>query len=500
MDDDKNVSSRVVKGVAWMLMLRIALRLLGLLSTMVLARLLTPEDFGIVAIAMSFFALLTLFKSFGFDTAIIQIKHPEREHYDTAWTFNFIFGMCFAVILALCAGWIAEFYDNEELHSLVMAVSLLFVIGSVKNVGTLDFRKNLTFSKEFSLHIIPKIVGIPVTLYLAYVYRNYWALTIGTLVTTLASIVVGYVMHTYRPRLSLKYAKELFNFSKWLMANNFIYFINNRSPEMIVGKLLNPQAAGFLSVASETAMVTTTEFAAAVSRASYAGYAKLKDNLHDLKNLYLNVVSSVAFLVFPLGVGVALTSELLVPLFLGDQWLEIIPLIRNIAISGIFFSINSNAGYVLMALGKPRLSTMIGFIRVLIFIPVLVVCVYFQGLYGAAMAMLYVSVIMFFVNSFVAILHLPVTVSDFVKTYLRPFVCSLCMCLAVLSSTEIHSSGEALMDVYRVLLIVMVAVPAYFSSVYLIWFLSGRPAGPEFKLHEYICLYCSKWMPRTGNG
>jgi lipopolysaccharide exporter len=500
MDDDKNVSSRVVKGVAWMLMLRIALRLLGLLSTMVLARLLTPEDFGIVAIAMSFFALLTLFKSFGFDTAIIQIKHPEREHYDTAWTFNFIFGMCFAVILALCAGWIAEFYDNEELHSLVMAVSLLFVIGSVKNVGTLDFRKNLTFSKEFSLHIIPKIVGIPVTLYLAYVYRNYWALTIGTLVTTLASIVVGYVMHTYRPRLSLKYAKELFNFSKWLMANNFIYFINNRSPEMIVGKLLNPQAAGFLSVASETAMVTTTEFAAAVSRASYPGYAKLKDNLHDLKNLYLNVVSSVAFLVFPLGVGVALTSELLVPLFLGDQWLEIIPLIRNIAISGIFFSINSNAGYVLMALGKPRLSTMIGFIRVLIFIPVLVVCVYFQGLYGAAMAMLYVSVIMFFVNSFVAILHLPVTVSDFVKTYLRPFVCSLCMCLAVLSSTEIHSSGEALMDVYRVLLIVMVAVPAYFSSVYLIWFLSGRPAGPEFKLHEYICLYCSKWMPRTGNG
>lgn len=500
MDDDKNVSSRVVKGVAWMLMLRIALRLLGLLSTMVLARLLTPEDFGIVAIAMSFFALLTLFKSFGFDTAIIQIKHPEREHYDTAWTFNFIFGMCFAVILALCAGWIAEFYDNEELHSLVMVVSLLFVIGSVKNVGTLDFRKNLTFSKEFSLHIIPKIVGIPVTLYLAYVYRNYWALTIGTLVTTLASIVVGYVMHTYRPRLSLKYAKELFNFSKWLMANNFIYFINNRSPEMIVGKLLNPQAAGFLSVASETAMVTTTEFAAAVSRASYPGYAKLKDNLHDLKNLYLNVVSSVAFLVFPLGVGVALTSELLVPLFLGDQWLEIIPLIRNIAISGIFFSINSNAGYVLMALGKPRLSTMIGFIRVLIFIPVLVVCVYFQGLYGAAMAMLYVSVIMFFVNSFVAILHLPVTVSDFVKTYLRPFVCSLCMCLAVLSSTEIHSSGEALMDVYRVLLIVMVAVPAYFSSVYLIWFLSGRPAGPEFKLHEYICLYCSKWMPRTGNG
>lgn len=500
MDDNKNVSGRVAKGVAWMLLLRVSLRLLGLVSTMILARLLTPEDFGIVAIAMSFFALLTLFKSFGFDTAIIQIKHPEREHYDTAWTFNFIFGMSFAVILALCSGWIADFYENDNLNDLVMAVSLLFVIGSLKNVGTLDFRKNLTFSKEFTLQIIPKLVGVPVTLYLAYTYRNYWALTMGTLISTFAAIVVGYVMHSYRPRLSLKYARELFNFSKWLMANNFIYFINNRSPEMIVGKIIDPQAAGFLSVASETATVATTEFVAAVSRASYPGYAKLKDNLNDLKNLYLNVVSSVAFLIFPLGVGVALTSELLVPLFLGDQWLEIIPLIRTIAISGIFFSINSNAGYVLMAIGKPRLSTLIGFIRVLIFIPTLLVCVHFQGLYGAAMAMLYVSVAMFFVNSYIAILNLPVTVADFAKTYFRPLVCATCMCFAVLYGTNIHSSGEVITDIYRLLVIVLVAVPVYFGCAYVLWFMSGKPSGPELKLHEYICLYCSKWVPRTGNG
>ena len=226
----KNISRQVAGGVAWMLMLRMSLRVLGLVSTVVLARLLTPADFGIVAIAMSFFALLYLIKDFGFDTAIIQMQNPRKGHYDTAWTFNLIFGLGLALVLLGFSGLIADLYDTPELEPLIWAIASLFVIGSIESVGTLDFRKNLTFEKEFKLKILPKLIGVPCTLALAYSLRNYWALTIGTIITQFVALCMGYLMHSYRPKFALTAAKELFNFSKWLMANNFIYFLNNRSP------------------------------------------------------------------------------------------------------------------------------------------------------------------------------------------------------------------------------------------------------------------------------
>jgi len=467
-----------------MLMLRMSLRVLGLVSTVVLARLLTPEDFGIVAIAMSFFALLYLIKDFGFDTAIIQMKSPEKEHYDTAWTFNLIFGLGLALVLLGFSGLIADLYDTPELEPLIWAIASLFVIGSIESVGTLDFRKNLTFEKEFKLKILPKLIGVPCTLALAYWLRNYWALTIGTIITQLVALCMGYLMHSYRPNFALTAAKELFNFSKWLMANNLIYFLNNRSPELFVGKILNPQAAGLFTVSNEIAMISTTEFSAAVSRASYPGYAKVADNANDLKNLYLNVISSTAFLLFPLGIGVASVAGLIVPVFLGDQWLEAIPLIKIIAIGGLLMAINSNAGYVFMALGNPRLSTFLGSLRILIFIPTLVYLVSTQGLIGAAWAILFTTAIMFCISNLVIIHRLPIKIGDLIRAFYRPFLSAMFMMLVLYQLPGLDGQGTIQQITWRLGEAVVIGVGIYFITVFLLWLLAKKPEGPEFKLYE----------------
>jgi len=482
MSSNKHISSRVAGGVVWMVFLRASLRVLGLVSTMVLARLLTPEDFGIVAIVMSFYALLMLFKNFGFDTAIIQMTSPERRHYDTAWTFNFIFGVAFAVILVCCAELVAGLYDVPEMEELLWTVAILFFIGGVRNVGTLDFRKNLTFDKEFKLKILPKLIGVPSTIILALYLRSYWALVIGTIVTQFSSLCIGYLMHHYRPRFALSAAGELFNFSKWLLINNGIYFINSRSPELFIGKIVNPQAVGFFSLANEIATVFTTELSAAVSRASYPGYAKVANDPEQLKGLYLNVIGSCALLLFPAALGIASLANLMVPVFLGQQWLEAIPILQIMAIGGLLIAINSNAGYVFMAMGNPRMSTVIGAIRLAIFIPALILLTNSFGLIGAAWSMLLASSIMFFVVNFIVVTRLSIRIADIARIIYRPAVAALVMLLCLNPLSSMSSSLPLAETLSNLALGVLVGAGIYFMVLLVLWLIAGRPVASEAKL------------------
>ncbi len=480
MSDKNNLSRRVAGGAAWMLLLRLSLRAIGLVNTMILARLLTPSDFGLVAIAMSVFAFLALIKDFGFDTVIIQMQNPEKKHYDTAWTFNLIFGLGLALILTSSSGIIADFYDAPELQPLIWAISGLFIIGGVSNVGTLDFRKNLTFEKEFKLRIIPKLIGVPFTILIAYWTRSYWALTIGTIVTSCSGLFMGYFMHTYRPRISLAAAKELFSFSKWLMINNLIYFANVRSPELLIGKLLNPQAAGLFTVSNEIGMMVTTEVSASVSRAAYPGYAKIADKQSELKKLYINVISSSAVILCPIAFGFYSVTDLIVPIFLGDQWLSTIPIIKLVAIAGLLMALNSNSGYVFMAIGNPRLTTIIAAIRVSLFLPLLVFLINSSGLLGAAWAVLITTIIMFFITNYMVIRYLPVTIVDLLLAVYRPLFAAFLMATIILSiNLEHYFSFNNLL--FYLFLKVFLGVGIYIGSIYFIWWITGKKDGPEIK-------------------
>ncbi len=485
MKDNSSLSNSVAHGVVWMLAMRMSLRVLGLVSTVVLARLLTPVDFGIVAIAMSIFALLHLIRDFGFDTVIIQMHEPRKEHYDTAWTFNLLFGVSLSIILILSAGYIAMLYETPELEYLIWAIASLFIIGGLESVGTLDFRKHLTFEKEFWLKIVPKLIGVPCTLLLAYGLRNYWALTIGTIITQLSVLILGYRMHLYRPRFNLSAARELFNFSKWLMMNNFVQFMNNRSPELIIGKMLNPQAAGLFTVSNEIGMMVTTEMSAAVSRASYPGYAKIAKQKDNLKNLYLNVLGSASLILFPVAFGFYSVADLIVPVFLGNQWLATVPMMKLIAIGGLLLALNSNAGYVFMAIGNPRLSTFLGATRFLIFIPSLLYFLTKYDIEGAAWTVFYTTIIMFFVTSAVVIRVLSIRLLDLVNAYYRPLISSVLMSIVIAqSSSWIRTITSS--DYMQLLIKVMIGVLLYGICVLLLWYTTSNRDGPENKVISLI--------------
>src|SRR2546429_1048328 len=190
-----SVQRRMASGAVWMFGARWLDKALGLVSTFVLARLLAPEDFGIVAIATAIIAFLTMLANFSFDVALVQHTSPTREHYDTVWTLGLLFGAAIATTLAALSYPVAAFYDEPRLVGVVLVLALSAFVGFVRNVGCVDFARNLQFQKDFQLAIYRRLTTLPPTTSLAVRLQNYWALGLGALTASEGQPWLTYAMH-----------------------------------------------------------------------------------------------------------------------------------------------------------------------------------------------------------------------------------------------------------------------------------------------------------------
>jgi O-antigen/teichoic acid export membrane protein len=265
----------MAQGAIWMVAFKLIDRSIGLLSTLILARLLTPENFGIVAMATSFIAVLELIGAFGFDMALIQRRDATREHYDTAWTFSVIFGAVLCVLLVAFAYPIAHFYKHEELVAVICTLAFGSLLQGFQNVGVVAFRKDMEFNKEFRFLATKKLVTFPLTITLAFVLENYWALVIGMTAGRLVDLVLSYRFHPYRPKFCLAAAGDLLHFSKWLLLLNVLQFLRDRSSDFVIGRFAGPGPLGLFSVSYELANMPGTELVAPINRAVYPAYARI---------------------------------------------------------------------------------------------------------------------------------------------------------------------------------------------------------------------------------
>jgi lipopolysaccharide exporter len=491
MTGEKEYLGRAVAiGASWMVALRFSVKGIGLVSTLILVRILTPEDFGLVAIAMSFFALLELIAKFGFETVIIQKQNPSREHYDTAWSFNVLFGIL-ACLLTICvSGQVAKFYEIQKLKPLLMVVSLLFIFNGLQNIGVVEFRKKLSFDKEFKLHIIPKLISSFTTIILVFWLKSYWALVIGTLILKGSTTILSYFMHPYRPKFTFVAWEELFNFSKWLMINNLLSFINSRSPEMIVAKIITPEAAGYFTISKEMSTLVTSEVASNVNSAAFPGYSKLSNEIGKLKVMYLDVMAFISFIVIPAGVGVASISGLFVPVVLGLQWIESIELVRYLAMGSLFFALNSNTGYVFLAIGQPKILSLLNLFRVSMFIPLLLCLTHYFGVVGAAGAVLITTISMFLIFSVFTCFKLKIKFSEIINIHFRPAFASFVMFIVVIIIQPVFILWFGGIGWGALSCCIIVGSITYSLCVYSLWVVAGRPASPEKRVVTFFSEKC----------
>jgi O-antigen/teichoic acid export membrane protein len=476
----------MAKGAAWLVLFRLTERSIGFVSTLILARVLVPADFGLVAMATSLLAALDLLHAFSFDLALIQNQQAQRHHYDTAWTFAVLFGILKSLALCLLAVPAARFFAEPRLGPLVYALALYTLIEGFDNIGIVAFQKDLELHKEFWFGLAKKLVGFAVTVPLAFWLRSYWALMAGILSARLTSLLLSYWMHPFRPRFSLGGARDLFNFSKWLLLNNFLIFVNNRGTDFVIGKLSGARALGLYSISYEIANLPTTELVWPISRAVFPGYARMANDLPRLREAFLQVISLVALFTVPAGIAIALVAESLVQVLLGAKWSDAVPLIQVLAVFGVVRSLHGPMGSIYLALGKPRFVAGFQCVQIGVAITLMLLLVPRYGTIGAAYALLAGASLAMSVNYIFALRELQMPVAELVRALWRPIVGAAAMAAAVGAIGSLWpGENGAVTNVLRLGALCTVAAVSYVVVVLLCWWLARRPEGPESQIVRF---------------
>jgi O-antigen/teichoic acid export membrane protein len=478
----------MAKGAAWMLSFKLAHKSLGLVSTIILARLLVPADFGLVAMATAFIGALELLSAFSFDVALIQHPEPRRSHYDTVWTIQIVFAAAIGLVLVLFSVPISSFYDEPRLTMIVLALAAGTFITGFDNTGIIKFRKELQFDKDFMYRMTGKVVGFCVTVPAAFYFRSYWALVIGMLAAKVARLVTSYYLSPFRPKLSLSEFRDLFNFSKWLFINNLLFFLRHRASNFVIGKISGPVALGTFSVAYEISGIPTNEVVAPINRAIFPGYVKMASSIDTLRKGYLDVIGMIAVFAIPAAIGILVTAELLVAVLLGPKWAAAAPLIKIMGVAGAITAMETNVGTVYLALGRPRILTLLAGAHVAILLPLLILLTYKFGITGAAWALLLAAAITMPLQYGAMLLTLKLRIADYLAVTWRPVVGSAVMYVAVrgyLGDTSANvSTMEALPDFTAA---AAIGVGSYCAALLILWVISARPQGAEAAiLHEAI--------------
>lgn len=487
MTGEKSINQQIATGAIWMVGARFAVKGISLVSIMILARLLMPEDFGIIALASSIYAMIELMRAMGFDTVLIQKKNAGREYYDTAWTLQIIFSTFAALIMVLLSEPVASYYGDLRLTPVLWLMAGMTFLNGLTNIGVVEFRKKMDFNKEFLFQVLVKLGGFMVTIPLAFYWKNYWAMLMGMLSTRVVSVILSYYMQSYRPRLSLGAWRNILGFSSWLFVNNILVYLNQNGQNLIVAKLLGGSSLGLLSVTSELSNMTSNEVIAPVNRAAYPGYAKVAGDMRLLKKTYLSVLSYIALLSTVVGVSISVLSPILVEVLLGNKWLDGIPLIEYISLTSIFMALNTNSSSIYLALGRPKLSTYLMMTRLVIVLPLIIFLVPKFGVIGVAYALMLGAFFLFPLGQFIAAKILGLGVLSVAACIYRPLLSgALIVYLFKFTGFSYYLFRITNYSPLNLLISGVALLASIILVITVFWVASGRPSGAEKNIFDSL--------------
>ena len=385
-----SLSERVVHGGVWVFLLKIVNRGFGLIRTVILARLLAPNDFGLFGIATLAIAALQRFSRTGFDASIIQNKEDTRSYLNPAWTVKALRGLILATVLALGAPLVGAFFEEPRAVILVRVLGASVLLGATKNIGIIYFRKELEFHKQFAYRLSGTSADLAVAIPAAFILRSVWALIFGLLAGNFVRLVMSYYIHPYRPAFDfdLEKIKEMFDFGRWILGTSIVVFIATKGDDVFLGKILGATALGFYRLAFTIANTVATEITHVISRVTFPAYSKLQDDLASLKSAFMRTMSLTTALSVPLAVGIFLLIPDFTRIFLGGKWLPIVDPVKVLVIAAAIRSIAAIWGPLYQASGMPNLDFWQNIWRVIFtFIPI-----YFlarlSGITGVSVAVL----------------------------------------------------------------------------------------------------------------
>jgi O-antigen/teichoic acid export membrane protein len=486
---DDSIARKTAIGATWLVAWRFVTRGFGVISTLALARILTPADFGIVAMATIFSSVVDSLSQLGLQDALVRHPKDGRALFDTAFTLQLFRALAIGAVLAASAPLASWWFNETRLIPVLLVLAALAAASGLENVGIAEFRREMRYDKQFALLLVPRLLQVAITIPLAFALQNYWALLIGIAVSRLARVVATYAVHPYRPKLRLAGWRELAGFSLWTWASSLAGVVWDRCDPVILGPVLGPAGLGLYLLAYETAILPVSELIAPAADALFAGFA----SAHKQASASTHTASSVAVTlllgVAPLTIAISATSGYVVAALLGPKWQTAQPLIAILAWQCLFSPFSYVCTTLLVARGMVRLNFLGNVAAAAIRLLAILIVV------SLTHRLDHIVLVITFIVAAEALIYIAMLrrAGDTGFRQIRGGLLRIALASAATVATGAVSGlgwQTVTMSALPALLHgvpIGCAVLAFFAVVdLLLWLLAGRPAGPETHLLDLV--------------
>jgi len=397
----ESLSLKVIRSGTWSLTGNWLARGLGIIKMIVLARILTPQDFGVIGLAMLSIGCLNVFSEIGVESALIQKKDVGPDDLNTAWTITIIRGVVLFLVLYLAAEQIANYFSNASLKPVLQVIAICFVLEGLTNIGIIYYQKDIDFRQKVKLELLSDFCGSIVAILLALLLRNVWAIVFGSVVWRASYCFLSYRMHPFRPRIFWDSAKagHLIHFGKHIFWITLVTFVVTNADDALVGKLLGLKVLGYYAMAYNIANIPVTSLAGIVGKISFPAYSLVQDDRKRLGEAFGRVFETTLIVLLPLAALIILVSGDFIRIFLGAKWLPMSIVLQILCLLGLFRGLSNVIAPVQLAVNRPELQSTSKTVELVIFLMLIYPFTVHWGIIGAGWAVTMVYLVSFVLNA-----------------------------------------------------------------------------------------------------
>lgn len=349
-----SLKEKTVKGFVWSSIDRFSGQAIQFVFSILIARLLTPEDYGVIAMLGVFLAVSQTFIDSGFGTALIRKIDRTEVDFSTVFYFNIIVAIVLYLILFFLAPVIAGFYHTPLLEPVTKVISLSLIISSLSGIHNSKLSIAIDFKTKAKASILSALITGLVGLWMAYAGYGVWALVVQNLCLRVIWTFMMWIFVKWRPQLVFSWEsfKELFSFGSKLLASGLLDTIYNNLYTIVIGKVFSPTVLGVYSKANSLAQFPSFNITSVVQTVSFPVLSTIQNEEERLADVYKRLLKLSAFIVFPLMVGLSAVADPFIRIILTDKWVETIPILQIICFSMMWYPINSINLNVLQVKGR----------------------------------------------------------------------------------------------------------------------------------------------------
>lgn len=442
MSDSKHQSLKLnaLSGMMWKFFENIGMQMVQLIIQIVLARILMPEEYGLIGLLTIFISISDIIITQGLTTALIQKKNAEEVDFSSVFYANLIVSFLLYTILFFASPLIADFYHEPILISVTRVLSLNVIIGAVPAVHNAILSRNLEFKKSFYRNIANVITQGIVGIYLAYMGFGVWALVFSKVIGTLVGTIVICITVRWYPKkyFNMQRIKSLFSYSSKVLGTNLLNTIFNNIHSIIIGRYFTAADLGYYQRGQQIPHLSMGAVDSSMSAVLYPTFSKLQDNLPALKNALRRAMKLSMFLVLPILFGVYAISEPLTIVLLTEKWLPSVPFMKLACIATMFWPL-AHRNQALNAIGRSNITLKLSIIGKTITIIAIIICIRW-GIYAIMLGSIISLAICTWISSYYVSKYIGYTIPEFILDILPPLLISLIMCIfvSVLGMLEIN--------------------------------------------------------------